>query len=245
MLSFSPPKENLNGDYPSIAIHPTKNIAVCAYESTITTAKYYRVGAVKHSTIEWGEEIMDGHGECLRVAFFDRNGTVYIIAVYRCILWRECYYQINTCQPDSLSMKLGEPKLLCSGIRPTFAARDDGTVVVVTEQPYSYTLECHIGRISNDVSEIAWSRLPELFDQGTCPSVAINNTHIILLYRIRASNALKYASGNLTDKVEWKVSGQDYATGIRPNVALNNNQVVVTTHVIIGMFSILLPWCTE
>lgn len=229
MLSIAPPKESKNGDYPSIVVHPTKSIAVCAYEGALSKKKYFRVGAVKHDKITWDEEIEHGMGEYVRLGLFEKRGKTYIITVYRRVFWRGCCYQINKLLSDN-SIKFGEPHEFCKGARPTLAVRKDGTVIVVAEDRLSYTLRLYMGKINDSVSKITWKQSPRVLNHGTTPSVAINDTHIILLYRIRASSSLKYACGRLTDTVEWKVSSQDYCTGIRPNVTLNNNQVVITTH---------------
>jgi hypothetical protein len=39
MLSFAPPKQGKNGDYPSVSTLPRKNIAVCAYEGAVSHKK--------------------------------------------------------------------------------------------------------------------------------------------------------------------------------------------------------------
>lgn len=229
MLSLAPPKECKNGDYPSIAIHHAKSIAVCAYESTISKDLYFRIGQVRHDTIQWGEEVKRGRGEYVRVAFYDHNESCYIITVYRHLLWRHCYYQINKLVDNCITF--GEPHQFCSGVRPTLAVRSDGTVVVISEVPYSYVLRCHIGKIKDDMSAIDWRQSPDDFSHGTTPTVAINDKHILLLYRIRASSTLKYACGNLVNsEVEWKIRGQYFSTGIRPNVTLNNDHVAVIAH---------------
>lgn len=194
MLSIAPPKKNNNGDYPSITVHPTKNIAVCAYEGAVTQSKYFRVGVMKHDKITWEEEIERGKGEYVRVGFFEKNRKVYIITVYKRVFWRGCCYQINELLSDN-SIKFGKSHMFCNGVRPSLAVRKDGTVIVVAEERLSYTLRCYMGKINDSVTEIAWKQFPDAINHGTTPSVAINDTHIILLYRIRASNSLKYACG--------------------------------------------------
>lgn len=184
---------------------------------------------MKHDKITWEEEIEHGKGEYVRVGFFEKKGKVYIITVYKRVFWRGCCYRINELLSDN-SIKFGKSHMFCKGVRPSLAVRKDGTVIVVAEERLSYTLRCYMGKINDSVSKITWKLCPDVIHHGTTPSVAINDTHIILLYRIRASNSLKYACGRLTDTVEWKVLSQDFCAGIRPNVTLNNNQVVITTH---------------
>ena len=232
MLSLSPPKVNEYGDYPSVAIHPTKNFVVCGYESTVLRGKYHRAGTIEHNSISWWNEQYNDIGVYPKVAFFDKDGKIYVIHVYSYSFWsRGCYYQINKLDEEKKCIKFGKLQRFCSGMRPTLATRGDGTVVVVTENPslFSFTLRCHIGKINDDVSEIVWSNSLEVLDRysGTTPSVAINNTHIIVLYQVVGSSQLKYCCGSLTDKIKWKTLDQDFATGNRPTVALNNNQVVI------------------
>jgi hypothetical protein len=233
MLSFAPPKEGKNGDYPSITVLPRRNIAVCAYEGAISNKMYCRVGDVQHNTINWKEEIPRGSGVYVRVGLFEKNEKVYIITVYKRVLWRRCCYQINELKDNSRISFIKDPKPIrnCSGIRPTLAVRKDGTVVVVVED-LTYTLRCHVGKIKDRSSEINWKKASEsdTIPRGTTPSVAINDKHIILFYRARATNSLKYACGHLTDSITWKVKNQDYSKGIRPNVTLNDNNIVIVTH---------------
>ncbi len=203
---------------------------MCAYESTVplSNTMYYRVGIVSPTSISWSDSQTDpSSGQCVKIALFDKNGKTYVISVYSSWFWQWCYYQINELVGEK-KIKFGKCLDFGSGVRPTLAVRSDGTAVVVTETPNSSTLVCHIGMISDDVSKIYWKKSPEMPNiSGTTPSVAINNTHIILLYRVSLSSTLKYAHGSLSDEIKWKVCSKDYSSGIRPNVALNSKGVVV------------------
>lgn len=228
MLSISPPRQCNIGDYPSIAVHPTKNIAICAYEGTLTNNKYFRVGIVHQDRIDWQNEIEQGKGEYARVGFFDKNNKVYVVLIYKRNVWRGCCYKIGELLPD-YTINFGNSRVFCKDMRPSLAVRQDGTVVVIAEKVVSRTLTCHVGKVNEMATEINFNQSMDLFS-GTTPSVAINDKHIILFYRIYGTDQLKYSCGCLGNKVEWKVRSQDFCKGIRPNVTLNNNGVVVTIH---------------
>jgi hypothetical protein len=231
MVSLAPPSVGKNGDYPSVATLPTKNITVCAYEGAVCQKKYLRVGNIQLDTINWKEEISRGSGEYVRVGLFERNEKVYIITVYKRVPMRGCRYQINELLING-KVSFGNSKELPCGrsLRPTLAVRKDGTVVVVVEDILTYTLRCYVGEINDSVSDITWMESPDTIPHSTTPSVAINDKNIILFYRTRATNSLKYACGLLTDSITWKVMNQDYNKGIRPNVTLNNNNIVIVTY---------------
>jgi hypothetical protein len=234
MLRLSPPKEGETGEYPSIATLSTRNIVVCAYEG-VARNLYFRVGDVQHDTINWKKEISHGSGGYVKVGLFEKSGKVYIITVYGHDALRYCYYQINELSDDG-KITFNDPKLLCSGIKPTLAVRKDGTVVVVVEDKLTYTLRCYVGKINDSVSEITWRESPDTFPNSTTPSVAINDkNNIILFYRrevkdISSNIYLKYSCGLLTDSITWKVKNQDYNKGIHPNVTVSNDQVVIVTY---------------
>jgi hypothetical protein len=107
-------------------------------------------------------------------------------------------------------------------------------VVVVEDSSLEYTLRCYVGKINDSVTEITWEESPDTFPSSTTPSVAINDKNNIILFYTRvdtfSSSYLKYACGLLTDSITWRIKNQDYCDGIRPNVTLNNDQVVIVAH---------------
>lgn len=77
--------------------------------------------------------------------------------------------------------------MFCNDLRPSLAVGQDGTVVVIAEEVVSRTLTCYVGKINNAVSEINFTKTLDVFS-GITASVAINDQHIIMLYRIAIWN---------------------------------------------------------
>jgi len=124
------------------------------------------------------------------------------------------------------------------GIHPDVAINRTGYVVEVHQSNnYHNELWYNTGKLSTDGNSIIWytgNKDERNYDTGIEPTVAINDSLIVIeVHKSENTNELYHNIGKLntnTHLIDWIVKSQQHDEGFLPNVAINENNVIVEVH---------------
>ncbi len=159
-----------------------------------------------------------------------------VVETHQSQVYKNCYYRIGEVNEDLLTIDFGPDIKLCRGVNPKVCAKDDCTVIIISEKPYSSDIiQYSIGQVNVKAKTIEWHgdelRCKEFKElSGTCPSVSISKDNVVVA--CVNSSKLTFIVGNLRpghQEIAWG-DVVNRGVGTNPSISVNSHGHVVEVH---------------
>lgn len=142
-------------------------------------------------------------------------------------------YTVGEVDTETRTLTWGESQEYETGINPTIAIDDDGTVIELHEsrQPLNDSLYYLVGTVDTTNKAINWGP-PQRYGEGTSPSLTFNKEKVVVeMHKSPRRDLLQYRVGNLSDRgiITWGAR-QPYEAGFNPYIAITGSKEVVEVH---------------
>ncbi len=231
-------------DHPSICVHHEENLVVGAFSRTRTMFNdlVYRVGRLDKGgfNIQWGIDVYYSKGcdpsiALIRTAIGEEQ-RYYVVETHKSQFYKTCYYRVGEVNEDLFTIDFGPDIWLCRGLKPKVCAKDDRTVIIITEKTYSpNSIQYRIGRVNVDAKTINWHVIWMEFIElpGISPSISISEENHVVVACVYRSN-LVFIVGDLQDRhgrlnIVWGAAGI-HGKGTNPSISVNSHGHVVEAH---------------
>ncbi len=231
-------------EHPSV--HHKECLVVGVFGKTWTPYNdlVYKVGLLDKGkfSIDWGKDIEYTKGHYPSVALIhthiegEAEQKYYVVETHQSQVYKDCYYRIGEVNKDR-TIEFGPDIKLCRGVNPKVCAQDDGTVIIISEMPYSYgnILQYSIGQVNVTAKTVEWHEKCKELEQlsGFCPSVSMSKDNVVVA--CVCSSELKFIVGNLKrggQEIAWgaAVNREVPSVGTNPSISVNSHGHVVEVH---------------
>lgn len=233
-----------HGRCPSISVRTCKGVTIVAtvHDTCWDKALYYSVGVSNNTayTTEWGETNKYDIGECPSVALICIEDVVYAIECHR--MDKRCYYRVGKVYINGRTIVWGPSIELCRGRKPKVCANDNGTVMIIKEEPASgffsgrsaAEMQYYIGSVNIEKQDVEWKRSevkPPNFE-GAEPNLSIASDQVVLVCRHRS--AIRFKMGTIQEDlaIVWEehLNSNVKTKGNHPCVSLNSRGNILAFH---------------
>ena len=241
-LKLAKPTPGPQGRRSDVAI--SENTTVRVFDSTFSWNLFYSVGEVSSNTespsIKWDEHQLYGTGKHPSVALTKKDGDLYVIVVHHSRFYKKCYYRLGRIVNKDIEW-IGDERIF-SGVKPRVSATDEGKIVAVNEQSFTFNMEYHIGKLASgsDGKPFIHFEDPLSIDdsngeklQGVEPDITISENRVILIFRSGFHTyMLQSYLGTLAEdgKITWHTLQVVPGIGISPCISLNSHNYLVESH---------------
>ena len=229
-------------------------LAVCVHDVTVGNNLYYRVGIVNKSSgrTAWGEP-----GESYQsgrrpdASLICMNQRFYIIETHSSYFGLSFFCGIGEVDIESKTIQWNRNGFTSPtpGQHPKVSAKDDGSVVIVTEQRFSRqgNIVLHSGKIDTEMEAVTFRInhstlvIPNFY--GVEPDVCMRDDKIIVACRSRGRSRgiIRFIMGcmediNKLDTIRWKPTSQlstdcnSPIYGRNPSISFNVSGAIVEVH---------------
>lgn len=240
-----PTKTEFIGRYSSVSTHPSQDLVVCVFDTTVTDQRLCcSVGTLQKANgeIAWGPVCQYDSGTCPSVALISLGSDFYAIETHATgfLTASKCCYRVGKVNVDQKTIEWGSTKEVCRGKKPKVCANDDGTVIIVNEESHAFWGEKiyhNFFKVNPEEKtlERPHGRDCEILDfEGVEPNIAISEDRVVIVYRAGVS-ALKIAVGELRreqTRIEWNTAITSVLpfTGKEPTVSINSRGNIIVSH---------------
>jgi GH18 family chitinase len=233
---FSEFEQYENGFHPSVAIN--SELIVEVHQGLDNHDLSYRVGKVGDDLkIQWlhtGNNYTQGFKPSVAI-----NNDGVVVEVHEGLDNHDLSYRVgkvSVANPEIQWLHIGDR--YTTGFFPSVAINNDGIVVEVHEGEDNHDLSYRVGKVSVANPEIQWLHIGDRYTTGFNPSVAINNSGIVVeIHSGEDNHDLSYRVGKVSvanPKIDWEPSdnngNNNYDHGINVSVAINDDGIVVEVH---------------
>ena len=230
-----------HGRFPSISVRTCKGvtIVVSVHDVFWDRGLYYRVGISNNAayTTEWGDTTKYDTGEHPSVSLVCINDVVYAIECHRADSHKRCYYHVGKVFPTGKTIVWGPSHELCRGRKPKVCTNDNGTVMIIKEEPatfWSTQIHYFIGSVNIDRQIVDWkmSEVPLPNFEGAEPNLSIALDQVVMV--CRHGSSIRFKMGTIQEDlaIVWKdhLNSNVKTKGNHPCVSLNSHGNILAFH---------------
>ncbi len=231
-------------EYPSV--HHKEGLVVGVFGQTLTPFYdlAYKVGRLDKEKllVRWGNNHEYTKGCYPSVALIHtgiegierEDKRYYVVETHQSRLFKTCYYRVGEVNGYLLTVEFGPDIYLCDGVNPKVCAKDNGTVIIISEIQYSFEgIQYSIGQVNVKAKKIDWhTEKPREFKElsGICPSVSMSEDHVVVA--CVNSSELSFIAGILGpghQDIAWGAAA-NRGVGSNPSISVNSHGHVVEVH---------------
>lgn len=228
------------GRFSSVSMHScySTTVVVSVHDVSADLNLYYRVGVVDKDAdvTEWGNEAIYDTGKHPSVSLVFNDDSLYVIECHCSDAQNRCFYHVGKVDVNNKTINFGNSIDFCDGKMPKVSANNDGTIIIVKEQPapysYSTVIQYFIGKINTENSVIDWKVINEILDfQGAEPDISTTLNQVVVVCRNGSTIQFKMGTIENSSTIVWKdrISSIDTA-GNHPSVSINSHGNIVAFH---------------